>query len=101
MTTKGREKIHKKVQKEGNTKTVPAKIVQPIQQGEMLRYWSTGGGGYGPPTERDPELVFEDVIDGRVSLEAARDIYGVIVENGKLNLMETKVRRTTLSVSDV
>ena len=89
------------IEKEGNTKTVPAKIVQPIQQGEILRYWSTGGGGYGPPTERDPELVFEDVIDGRVSLEAARDIYGVIVENGKLNLMETKVRRTTLSVSDV
>ncbi len=36
-----------------------------------------GGGGFGDPLERDTELVREDVGDGFISLEAARDIYKV------------------------
>ena len=41
-----------------------------------------GGGGYGPPLERDPEAVLNDVLDGYVSLEAARRDYGVVLEGG-------------------
>ena len=37
-----------------------------------------GGGGYGDPLERDPQRVSDDVDNGAVSLEAARNIYGVI-----------------------
>ena len=36
-----------------------------------------GGGGYGPPREREPELVRADVANGFVSPAAARDIYGI------------------------
>jgi N-methylhydantoinase B len=39
-----------------------------------------GGGGYGDPATRDPALVLEDVVDGRVSVEAARDVYHVAVQ---------------------
>jgi len=39
-----------------------------------------GGGGYGDPRERDPELVLADVVDGYVSIEAARDLYGVAID---------------------
>ena len=39
-----------------------------------------GGGGYGPPRERDPELVAQDVRDGKVSVEAAARDYGVVVD---------------------
>lgn len=35
-----------------------------------------GGGGYGPPAERDPELLRRDVEIGWVSPEAAREVYG-------------------------
>jgi N-methylhydantoinase B len=38
---------------------------------------SPGSGGYGPPGERDPARLHEDVIDGYVSVEAARGQYGV------------------------
>jgi len=38
---------------------------------------SPGGGGWGDPTGRDPELVRRDVRDGVVSPAAARDIYGL------------------------
>ena len=39
-----------------------------------------GAGGYGDPTERDPALVLRDVRDGKVSLEAARRDYGVVID---------------------
>jgi len=38
------------------------------------------GGGYGDPLERDPELVRRDVINRIVSADAARQIYGVVLE---------------------
>jgi N-methylhydantoinase B len=36
-----------------------------------------GGGGWGDPRERAPELVRQDVVRGYVSRDAARDDYGV------------------------
>ena len=47
---------------------------------ETVRLALPGGGGYGDPFERDPERVLADVVDGYVSLEAARRDYGVAVE---------------------
>ena len=35
-----------------------------------------GGGGYGPPSERDPELLRRDVENGYVTPDAASGIYG-------------------------
>ena len=40
---------------------------------------TTGGGGWGDPLEREPELVLRDEIEGKVSLAAARDDYGVVL----------------------
>ena len=39
-----------------------------------------GGCGYGNPFERNPEAVREDVINGYVSVESARQDYGVIID---------------------
>ena len=36
-----------------------------------------GGGGYGPPREREPERVRQDVAAGLVTLHAARATYGL------------------------
>lgn len=41
---------------------------------------TSGGGGWGDPMERDPEDVRRDVIADYVSLEAARDAYGVVLD---------------------
>src|SRR5207248_10087055 len=38
-----------------------------------------GGGGYGDPFRRTPELVRNDVVNGYVSLEAAERDYGVVI----------------------
>ena len=40
---------------------------------------TAGGGGWGNPFERDPAQVRTDVIDGLLSVEAARDDYGVVL----------------------
>jgi len=39
-----------------------------------------GGGGFGDPLTRDPELVRADVLDGYVSRERALEAYGVVLE---------------------
>jgi N-methylhydantoinase B len=41
---------------------------------------TAGGGGYGVPYERDPELVRQDVIAGYVTVDAARQDYGVVID---------------------
>jgi N-methylhydantoinase B len=51
-----------------------------LKKGDLISWELAGGGGWGPPTERDPQRVLRDVINGYVSLEAARDIYAVVVD---------------------
>jgi len=41
---------------------------------------AAGGGGYGNPLERDPEMVEKDVLEGYVSIEAAKKDYGVVID---------------------
>jgi N-methylhydantoinase B len=50
-----------------------------LADGERIVSITPAGGGYGPPRDRDPELVRHDVAEGLVSAERARDVYGVDV----------------------
>jgi N-methylhydantoinase B len=52
---------------------------EPVLAGQIVRVVTTGGGGWGDPIEREPELVQRDVIEGKVSPAAARDEYGVVL----------------------
>jgi N-methylhydantoinase B len=52
---------------------------EPIEAGTLVRVETTGGGGWGDPLEREPDLVGLDVVQGKVSERAAREEYGVIV----------------------
>lgn len=50
-----------------------------LKRGDIVRYVTPGGGGYGDPYLRDPEAVLTDVENGWVYLDAARDLYGVAI----------------------
>jgi N-methylhydantoinase B len=50
-----------------------------LEPGESIVSLSAGGGGYGSPLAREPEAVLVDVIDGYVSAERARAVYGVVL----------------------
>jgi N-methylhydantoinase B len=52
---------------------------EPVLAGQVVRVVTTGGGGWGDPLEREPDWVQRDVIEGKLSREAARDEYGVVL----------------------
>ena len=61
----------------------PHRLV-PIKTGDVIVKHSSGGGGVGDPVERDPERVREDVVNGLVLLQTARDVYKVVLDPGTL-----------------
>ncbi len=58
----------------------------PVHAGEIVRVRTTGGGGWGSPYDRAVASVAADVRDGKVSLEAARDDYGVVLYGSRDDL---------------
>ncbi|PYM21073.1 MAG: 5-oxoprolinase [Candidatus Rokuibacteriota bacterium] len=64
----------------GDVRHVRKATQHPIAEGETVRIMTGGGGGYGPPSGRDPAAVRRDVREGYVSAEAARRDYGFDVD---------------------
>ena len=62
---------------------------EPIFRGDTCTVHPAGGGGYGDPLERDPARVVADVEAEYVSVESARDDYGVVVDPETVELDET------------
>jgi N-methylhydantoinase B len=68
-----------------------------LRSGETLVGHTCGGGGYGPPHERDPARVLADVREGWISSERAFEVYGVRVRpDGTIDEAETAARRRAL-----
>ncbi|MBL4826341.1 MAG: hydantoinase B/oxoprolinase family protein [Spongiibacteraceae bacterium] len=61
-----------------------------LQPDAVIAYQHGGGAGFGPAYLRDPEAVKEDVLDEYVSLEGARNNYGVVL-NGCLEDYELEI----------
>lgn len=53
-----------------------------LKRGDIVRYVTPGGGGYGDPFLRDPEAVLDDVRNGWVTCTSAREDYGVVIHDG-------------------
>jgi N-methylhydantoinase B len=51
--------------------------VGPLEPGDIVSLRTGGGGGWGPPLERDPDLVLQDVRDELLGADEALAIYGV------------------------
>ncbi len=62
-----------------------------VRAGDVIRFQTCGGGGWGHPFDRDPQLVLDDVRGSYVSVQGARDDYGVLLrtEDDKLVLDQT------------
>ena len=66
--------------RDGEAETLPTMISTTMTAGEVIYHRQAGGGGWGDPLERDPEAVARDVGNDKVSLAAARDQYGVVLD---------------------
>lgn len=62
---------------DGTLTELPAYALVKLEDGERIVSVTPGGGGYGPPSERDPERVRGDVREGWITAERARDVYRV------------------------
>lgn len=69
-----------------------------VKRGDIIVHVQPGGGGFGNPLERDPALVLEDVLDGRISVEYALGVYGVVVADLDLDWVATKKQRDRLQL---
>lgn len=58
-----------------------SKSTHELKPGDVVSYRTCGGGGYGDVRERDPEAVRRDVREGKVSVERAREVYGIEIES--------------------
>jgi N-methylhydantoinase B len=77
---------------------LPSKIPdRRTRAGDRLRTLGPCGGGYGDPRERDPARVLEDVLDGLVSRETARSVYGVEIDGDAVDAAATERLRAAPS----
>ena len=65
-----------------------------MQPGQLIVSVGTGGGGYGPPAQRDPHRVAADVRAGLISKERAASVYRVAVQGGEVEESGTLRLRT-------
>ena len=62
--------------RDGVETRLPAKTTLDVLPGDTISYRTCGGGGYGPPADRDPARVARDVREGKVSAKRALEVYG-------------------------
>jgi N-methylhydantoinase B len=67
-----------KYDRDGGRVDIPMATAMEIEPGERVLSRTGGGGGYGDPLTRDADRVRDDVLEGWVSRERAREIYGVV-----------------------
>ena len=69
-----------------------------FKKGDVIFLRKASGGGFGDPLERDPWLVVNDTANELISKEAARDVYGVVMDGSALtvDLEATENRRAVL-----
>jgi len=69
---------------------VGAHIPVPVEAEAIVR--TGGGGGWGDPLDREPELVRADAAEELISLKSAREHYGVVLTEG-LRVDESATRK--------
>lgn len=82
---------------DGTTEIVGNKVEDvPVKEGDLLHYITWGGGGWGDPLDRDPELVGLEIRQGLVTSEGAKH-YGVVAdENGVIDSAATEALRAEI-----
>ena len=82
---------------EGTVEELDSGMYFDIKAGDIYEQENQGGAGFGNPLERDPKRVRQDVLDELLSIERAKEDYGVVIDPQTLEvdfaLMEELRRR--------
>ena len=71
---------------EGEFHDFPSITATYLGKDDVYRCIAMGGAGYLDPIEREPEMVLKDVMNELVSIDCAREIYGVVIEPETLKI---------------
>ena len=89
------------VERDGAQELLPVMPMRTIalRRGDCFIHVAPSGAGYGPPLERDPDRVADDVADRRITVAFARDVYGVVLreDNRRPDPDATVARRRELA----
>ena len=69
----------------GHSTRAPSVGQIELKKGEWLSGVDLSGGGYGRPTDREPEYVLEDVLEKYITVRHAEQVYGVIFTGATAN----------------
>ena len=84
----------------GTEQELGSKTTFDVGPGDIVRYRTCGGGGYGDPLERDPSMVAKDVHEGKVSPARAAEVYGVVVDPKTHRIDEKGTRQRRRHTAD-
>ena len=70
-----------------------------IEKDDIWVGYSSGGGGYGDPLKRDPKAVIESILAGLISLNCAKNVYGVVINKAtmRIDIEKTNFLRKEMS----
>ncbi|MGB3471372.1 MAG: hydantoinase B/oxoprolinase family protein [Erythrobacter sp.] len=88
----------KLLERADGTTTVVGNKVEDVEvaEGDLLHFITWGGGGWGDPLERDPDLVGLEIRQGLVTAEGAR-AYGVVADDdGAIDSAATEALRSEM-----
>ena len=89
---KGRFVLYRKTGREERLASKSSGI--SIDKGDVLTFQTAGGGGCGPPFDRDLESVQSDYLNGKITGEKAKSEYGVVLtEEGEIDACATEKLR--------
>lgn len=81
----------------GDIEVLPCEGESTLGPGDALYLHWQAGGGYGDPLLRPAEQVSDDVLQARVSTQAAKDVYGVVLqEDTRVDVAATAEARRLL-----
>jgi 5-oxoprolinase (ATP-hydrolysing)/N-methylhydantoinase B len=78
---------------------VHSKASDTVEYGDVVSFQQSGAGGYGPPWEREPRAVLSDVVEDYVSLEGARQDYGVVIDPATMTVDEAATAAVRAAMS--
>ena len=82
---------------DGQDEACRAKFLTTVNDGDLLQVRLAGGGGHGNPFTRDPAAVLDDVLEEKMSVEHARQQYGVAFAGRPLAVDVAATERLRLS----
>ena len=70
----------------GESRSMPSKFIMTANSGDVISFQWPGGGGWGDPLQRTPDSALRDVVSEKISIERARDVYGVVIDTETLSV---------------